>query len=184
MVSLIKSELIFFCQWHQVELQFHSYACEYSVFPATFISSNLLLKDQVAQLVKNPPVMQKTLFNSWVGKIHWRKFRLPTPLFLGFPGDSAGKKSSCSGRPGFDPWVGNIPWRREQLPTQVFQPREFHGQKSLADYSRWHHKESDITKQLSFSYFEVKVWKLFPWDQENDKDVYSYHSYSTKYWIA
>ena len=113
MVSLIKSELIFFCQWHQVELQFHSYACEYSVFPATFISSNLLLKDQVAQLVKNPPVMQKTLFNSWVGKIHWRKFRLPTPLFLGFPGDSAGKKSSCSGRPGFDPWVGNIPWRRE-----------------------------------------------------------------------
>ena len=51
MVSLINSELIF-CQWHQVELQFHFYACEYSIFPATFISRNLLLKDQVAQLVK------------------------------------------------------------------------------------------------------------------------------------
>ena len=23
-------------------------------------------------------------FNSWVGKIHWRKDRLPTPVFLGF----------------------------------------------------------------------------------------------------
>ena len=35
-------------------------------------------------------------FNSWVGKIPWRKARLPTPVFLGFPCDSAGKESACN----------------------------------------------------------------------------------------
>ena len=40
-------------------------------------------------------------------------------------------------RPRFDPWVGKIPWRREWLPTPVFLPRESHGQRNLAGYSRW-----------------------------------------------
>ena len=35
-------------------------------------------------------------FYSWVGKICWRRDRLPTPVFLGFPGGSAGKESTCS----------------------------------------------------------------------------------------
>ena len=48
---------------------------------------------------------------SWVGKTPWRRDRLPTPVFLGFPGGSDGKESAQS-RPGFDPWVGKIPWRR------------------------------------------------------------------------
>ena len=34
--------------------------------------------------------------DSWVGKIHQRKDRLPTPGFLGFPGGSAGKESTCN----------------------------------------------------------------------------------------
>ena len=37
----------------------------------------------------------------------------------------------------FDSWVRRIPWRREWLPTPVFLPGEFHGQKSLVDYSPW-----------------------------------------------
>ena len=32
-------------------------------------------------------------FNSWVGKILWRKDRLPTPVFLGFPGSLEDKES-------------------------------------------------------------------------------------------
>ena len=32
-------------------------------------------------------------FDSWVRKIHWKKDRLPTPVFLGFPCGSAGKNS-------------------------------------------------------------------------------------------
>ena len=35
-------------------------------------------------------------FDSWVRKIHWRRDRLPTPVFLGFLGGSAVKKSACS----------------------------------------------------------------------------------------
>ena len=33
---------------------------------------------------------------SWVGKIHWRRDRLPTPVFLGFPWGSAGKESTSN----------------------------------------------------------------------------------------
>ena len=39
----------------------------------------------IAQLVKILPAIQETWFDSWVGKIHWRRNRLPTPIFLGFP---------------------------------------------------------------------------------------------------
>ena len=45
------------------------------------------------------------------------------------------------------PWVRKIPWRREWLPTPVFLSGEFHGQRSLAGYSPWGHKESDRTEQ-------------------------------------
>ena len=50
----------------------------------------------IAQLVKNLPAMQETRFDSWVGKILWRRGRLPTPGFLGFPRDSVGKASTCN----------------------------------------------------------------------------------------
>ena len=39
-------------------------------------------------------------FDSWVRKIPWRRNRLPTPVFLGFPCGSAGKESACN--------VGNL----------------------------------------------------------------------------
>ena len=46
----------------------------------------------------------------------------------------------------FSPWVGKIPWRRAWQPTPVFLPGESHGQRSLAGYSSWGCKESDITE--------------------------------------
>ena len=46
----------------------------------------------VAQVVKNPPAMQETWFDPWVGKIPWRRERLPTPLF--WPGEFHGLYSS------------------------------------------------------------------------------------------
>ena len=42
----------------------------------------------VAQLVKNPPAMRETWFDPWVGKIPWRRERLPTPVF--WPGEFQG----------------------------------------------------------------------------------------------
>ena len=82
-------------------------------------------------------------FDSWVRKIHWRMDRLPTPVFLGFPGGSAGKESACNADLGSIPVLGR-PWRREQLPTPVFWPREFHGL-----CSSWGHKESNTIERLS-----------------------------------
>ena len=38
-------------------------------------------------------------------------------------------------RPGFDPWNRKIPWKRKQQPTPVFLSGEFHGERSLVDYS-------------------------------------------------
>ena len=40
-------------------------------------------------------------------------------------------------------------WRRKWQPTPVLLPGEFHGQRSLAGYSPWGHKESDTTEQLT-----------------------------------
>ena len=62
----------------------------------------------------------------------------------GFPGGSDGKESACNvGDPGS---IGKIPWRREWLSTPVFLPGEFHEQRSLAVYSSWDYKESDMTE--------------------------------------
>ena len=35
-------------------------------------------------------------FDSWVWKTHWRRDRLPTPVFLGFPCGLASKESACN----------------------------------------------------------------------------------------
>ena len=46
----------------------------------------------VVQLVKNQPAMRESWVRSWVGKIPWRKGRLPTPVF--WPGEFHGLYSS------------------------------------------------------------------------------------------
>ena len=62
------------------------------------------------------------------------------------------------GRCRFDPWVRKIPWRRTWQLTPVFLPGESHGQKSLAGYSPWDRKESDMTERLILS---PSPWKNF-----------------------
>ena len=42
----------------------------------------------VAQMVKHPPAVQETWFNPWVGKIPWKRERLPTSVF--WPGEFHG----------------------------------------------------------------------------------------------
>ena len=54
------------------------------------------------------------------------------------------------GRPWFDPWAGKIPWRRKWQPTPILLPGESHGWRSLAGYSPWGRKESDMTERLYF----------------------------------
>ena len=42
-------------------------------------------------------------------------------------------------------WVRKLPWKAWKSSTE-FKPGESHGQRSLAGYSPWGHKESDMTK--------------------------------------
>ena len=60
---------------------------------------------------------------------------------MGILGGANGKESTyqlrrCK-RLSFNPSVGKIPWSRKLQPTLVFLPGNFHGQKSLVDYSSW-----------------------------------------------
>ena len=48
--------------------------------------------------------MPETLIQFLDQKIPWRREQLPTPVFLGFPGGSDGKESSCNAED-----LGSIP---------------------------------------------------------------------------
>ena len=61
--------------------------------------------------------MQETLVDSWVGKIPWRMDRLPTPVFLGFPGGSAGKESARNAED-LIPGLGRSPGEGKDYPLQ------------------------------------------------------------------
>ena len=73
----------------------------------------------IAQLVKNPPVMQETPVDSWVRKLCWRMVRLPTPVFLGFPCGSVGKESAYNVEDlGSIPGLGRYPGEGKGYPFQ------------------------------------------------------------------
>ena len=68
---------------------------------------------------------------------------------MGFPCRLDGKESACNAvDPGLIPRLGRP--LGEWQPTPVFLPGECHGQRSLASYSLWGCKESDMTEQLTF----------------------------------
>ena len=43
-----------------------------------------------------------------------------------------------------DPWIGKIPLRRKWQPIPAFLPKKFQGQRNLAGYSPWDHKELNM----------------------------------------
>ena len=70
---------------------------------------------------------------------------------MGFPRGSDGKEYACNAEdPSLIPGSGD-PRGREWLPTAVFLHGEFYGQRSLAGYSPWGHKESNKTERLTLS---------------------------------
>ena len=87
-------------------------------------------------------------------------------IVLGFPGGSDGNASACNaGDLGlFDPWVGNIPWRRKWQPTPVHLSAKSPGQRSLAGYSPWDHKELYMTERLTFLSFPLFVLLRPPYE--------------------
>ena len=74
---------------------------------------------------------------------------------------------ACNGgSSSFNPWVRKIPCKKEWQPIPVFLSGESHGQRSLAGYSPWGHKESDMTEWLTLSLsqtiYRIKqnYWKI------------------------
>ena len=66
--------------------------------------------------------------------------------------DVSAKAGRCK-RPRFDFWIRKVPRKRAEQPTPVYLPGECHGQRGLAGYSSWGHKQSDMTEWLSLSHF-------------------------------
>ena len=70
-----------------------------------------------------------------------------------------GEEEGRGWRHRFDPWVWKIPWRREWQPTPVFLLGQFHGQRSLGDYSPWGCKESDMTECVCTIHTDIRAEK-------------------------
>ena len=66
----------------------------------------------------------------------------------------------------WETWVQSVGWeeplekKMTKNDTPVFWPEEFHGQRSLAGYSPWGHKESDTTEQHSGKYEDYEIQKV------------------------
>ena len=103
-----------------------------------------------AQLVKNLPECRRQL-DSWVGKIRWRRDRLPTPVFLGFPGGSSGKESACNvGDLGLIPGLGRSPGEGKGYPLQYSGLENSmdcigHGSQRLSDFHFFPASGSQVT---------------------------------------
>ena len=64
------------------------------------------IESLIAQLVKDLPAMQAILVQFLGQEDHWRRNRIPTPVFLGFLCGSAGKNLPAMG----EIWVLSLGW--------------------------------------------------------------------------
>ena len=87
----------------------------------------------VAQWVRTLLQCKRPQFDSWIRKVPWRRDRLPTPVFLGFPSGSVIKESTCkAGDLGSIPVLGRSPGEGHGNPLQYSCLENPHGQRSLA----------------------------------------------------
>ena len=98
--------------------------------------------------------MQGAWFDSWVRKIHWRRDRLPTPVFLDFHGGSAAKESACNADLGSVPGLGRYP---EEGKDYLLQ---YSGLENFMNCIVGFPKQSDTTEQLSLHLETSKLGEI------------------------
>ena len=80
-----------------------------------------------------------------------------------FPGGSDGKKSTCNtGNLGLIPGLGRSPGGGHGNQLQYSCLENSQGQRSLAGYSPWGHKESDMTEQLNTASPRAQGYLVLP----------------------
>ena len=82
----------------------------------------------------------------------------PPIKYLGFPGGSDDTESTCNERDlGLIPDLGKPPGGGHGNPLQYSCLENSQGQRSLAGYSSWGHKELDTTERLSTAQLNTYV---------------------------
>ena len=71
----------------------------------------------------------------------WRRDRLPTPVFLGFPGGSNGKKSACNSGD-----LGSIPGLARSPREENGYPLQYSGVENFMDRRAWQDTVHGVTK--------------------------------------
>ena len=133
--------------------------------------------------------MQRPEFDSWVRKISWRRDRLPTLAFLGFPHGSACKESACRVEDlGSVPGLGRSPGEGNGYPLQYSDLENSMNcivpgvRKSQTQLSNWHFTSltsRDFSPIIEIIFIHItiislvigeynmmrqpKCWNLKPW---------------------
>ena len=68
-------------------------------------------------------------FDPWVGKIHWRRDRLPTLVFSGFSCGSVGKESACNE----ETWFQSLSWEDPLKKGKAGYPLQYSGLENSMD---------------------------------------------------
>ena len=96
---------------------------------------------QIRKQSKSWTAMDVTMFYElWIFEVCLTSWKMT--LVIKNPPANAGIIRDAGSIPRF----GMMPWRKAWQPTPVFLPGESHGQRSLAGYSPWSHKELDTTE--------------------------------------
>ena len=131
--------------WRNIKKMSKWYHLAVSLFLVWFISQvHKFLVTLMAS--KEVPLIDKGWMQLPIPVFHYCFQHCRISLYLeytGLPRWLSGEEATCQSLGREDPLEG------KQHRTPVFLPGEFHGQRSLAGYSPWGHRESDTTEQLS-----------------------------------
>ena len=124
-------------------------------------------------------------FDCWVGKIPLRRDRLPTPVFLVFPGGSDGKESACSvGDLVSIPGLGRSPGGGHGKPLQYSCLENCCGQRSLVGCSLLRSQRLGhdwVTKYSTAVSYSTSLVLPEIWSHVQNVSLFTHHAWLQQY---